>query len=93
MLRNLRGFKLNLAIALSGACAWILQGYDQAVMNGLLTMTLFQEQFPVLNSARPDVDKAHASLIKGTIVSIYELGCAAGCSAVFSSVTDLGVRR
>lgn len=83
MLKDLRGFKLNLAIALSGACAWILQGYDQAVMNGLLTMTLFQEQFPVLNSNRPGVNQAHASLIKGTIVSIYELGCAAGCGSCF----------
>lgn len=93
MLRELRGFKLNLAIALSGACAWILQGYDQAVMNGLLTMTLFQEQFPVLNSARPGVDTAHASLIKGTIVSIYELGCAAGCVSCFFLGDRFGRKR
>lgn len=92
-LGNLRGFKLNLAIALSGACAWILQGYDQAVMNGLLTMQLFEEQFPVLNSARPGVNEQHASLIKGTIVSIYELGCAAGCISCFFLGDRLGRKR
>lgn len=62
-------------------------------MNGLLTMTLFQEQFPVLNSARPGVDKAHASLIKGTIVSIYELGCAAGCISCFFLGDRFGRKR
>lgn len=92
-LSNLRGFHLNLAIALSGACAWILQGYDQAVMNGIITMELFLERFPVMNANRPGVSEQHASLIKGTIVSIYEIGCAFGCMSCFFLGDKLGRKR
>lgn len=92
-LRNLRGFKLNLAIAVSGACCWILQGYDQAVMNGLLTTNLFEEQFPTLDTSLPGINKKHASLIQGTIVSIYELGCFLGCVSCFFFGDRLGRRK
>lgn len=32
--QTLRGKRLQLALAFTGAIAWILQGYDQALMNG-----------------------------------------------------------
>lgn len=92
-LTDLRGFRLNFAIALAGACAWILQGYDQAVMNGLLTMATFDHRFPQLNTNRPGVNKEHASVIEGTIVAIYELGCTAGCLSCYFIGDKFGRRK
>ncbi|OBA18925.1 uncharacterized protein OGAPODRAFT_81385 [Ogataea polymorpha] len=92
-LQNLRGNKLSLAIALAGASAWILQGYDQAIMNGLLTMETFEKQFPTLNTSRPGVNKEHATVIEGTVVAIYELGCVLGCVASYFFGDKLGRRR
>ncbi|KAG7747217.1 hypothetical protein KL929_002982 [Ogataea haglerorum] len=92
-LQNLRGTKLSIAIALAGASAWILQGYDQAIMNGLLTMKTFEKQFPTLNTNRPGVNKQHATVIEGTVVAIYELGCVLGCVASYFYGDKLGRRR
>lgn len=93
LLSNLRGFHLNVAIALSGASAWILQGYDQAVMNGIITMDLFLKRFPIMNAHRSGVTADYASLIKGTIVSIYEIGCAIGCISCFFIGDKFGRKR
>jgi hypothetical protein len=41
-----RGKSLRLLIAFVGATAFVLQGYDQAVANGLLTLPTFISTFP-----------------------------------------------
>jgi sugar porter (SP) family MFS transporter len=92
-LKSLRGTKLNLAIAFAGALAWLLQGYDQAVMNGLLTLDTFDSQFPTLDTNRPGINEIHASLIQGTAVAIYEVGCAFGSVSCYFLGDLLGRRR
>lgn len=42
--------------------AWILQGYDQALMNGLLTLPSFYHQFPAINTSTPELDDKNATL-------------------------------
>lgn len=43
---TMRGNALRRLIAFVGAAAFVLQGYDQSVMNGLLTLSTFLETFP-----------------------------------------------
>lgn len=45
---GLRGKSLSITMSLVAATAFALQGYDQAVMNGLLTLDTFNERFPEL---------------------------------------------
>lgn len=43
---GLRGRPLTITLSVVAATAFMLQGYDQAVMNGLLTLDTFTHQFP-----------------------------------------------
>ncbi|KAM3413823.1 hypothetical protein BST61_g10506 [Cercospora zeina] len=79
---KLRGKRLRLALALTGAAAWILQGYDQALMNGLLTLPTFVKQFPEIDTSTPALKNEHSTL-QGTAVALYEVGAAFGALACF----------
>jgi hypothetical protein len=59
---SLTGKRLQLALALTGAVAWILQGYDQALMNGLLTLPSFTATFPSINTSTPELKAKHSTL-------------------------------
>ncbi|KAI9928875.1 hypothetical protein ASPWEDRAFT_36692 [Aspergillus wentii DTO 134E9] len=65
---GLRGSSLRIVISLIAATAFALQGYDQALMNGLVTLSTFDTTFP----------KMKDSNIEGTTVAIYEVGSAIG---------------
>jgi hypothetical protein len=43
---GLRGRSLNIVISVVAATAFALQGYDQSVMNGLVTLPTFLDRFP-----------------------------------------------
>ena len=43
---GLRGRPLSVLVSLVAATAFMLQGYDQAVMNGLVTLPTFLSVFP-----------------------------------------------
>jgi hypothetical protein len=43
---GLRGTSLSIAISIVAATAFALQGYDQSVMNGLVTLPTFLHRFP-----------------------------------------------
>lgn len=79
---SFRGARLRYALAFTGAAAWILQGYDQGVMNGLLTLPTFYNQFPSINTSTPELDSKNATL-QGTAVALYEVGAAFGALACF----------
>ena len=72
----LQGKRLQLALAITGAVAWILQGYDQALMNALLTLPSFEATFPSISTATPELSAKHSTL-QGTAVALYEVGAAA----------------
>jgi sugar porter (SP) family MFS transporter len=75
----LRGKRLQLTLAITGAIAWILQGYDQALMNGLLTLPSFEATFTEINTTI----SASRSTLQGTTVALYEVGAAAGALTCF----------
>lgn len=88
---KLQGPRLHLLVAAVGALAFLLQGYDQAVINGLLSLSTWEKTFPQIDTSD---NKSHErSLIQGTAVAIYEVGCAIGALSCFIIGDILGRRR
>ena len=48
---GLRGKPLSVLVSLVAATAFMLQGYDQAVMNGLVTLQTFLDVFPEMQDS------------------------------------------
>ncbi|KAJ5537817.1 General substrate transporter [Penicillium frequentans] len=93
-LAKLRGKKLGRVIGIIGAVGFILQGYDQAVANGLLTLASFIAVFPQIDTLNTSgAQKSHNSTIQGTTVAIYEVGCALGAFSCGFLGDRLGRRR
>ena len=88
----LQGKRLQLALAITGAVAWILQGYDQALMNALLTLPSFESTFPSINTATPALAAKHSTL-QGTAVALYEVGAAVGALSCFVLGEKFGRKR
>ena len=63
---QLKGKSLSLVIGLIGAVGFVLQGYDQAVSNGLLTLGSFIAVFPQIDTVHTTgSQKSHNSTIQG----------------------------
>ncbi|KAF1989914.1 general substrate transporter [Aulographum hederae CBS 113979] len=66
----LSGKALHWAITSIAGSGFLLFGYDQGVMSGLLTGRAFTNQFPEI-----DTQNGGSSSLQGTVVAIYEIGC------------------
>ncbi|KAJ5236157.1 hypothetical protein N7489_006248 [Penicillium chrysogenum] len=94
MAPKLKGKSLSLIIGLVGAVGFVLQGYDQAVANGLLTLGSFIAVFPQIDTVHTSgSEKSHNSTIQGTTVAIYEVGCALGAGSCAFLGDRLGRRK
>ncbi|KAJ6092308.1 hypothetical protein N7467_004277 [Penicillium canescens] len=73
---NLEGRSLQIAIAVSAGSAYLLFGYDQGVLGGLVSNPGFLEAIGNPSSG-----------YLGTIVALFNIGCLGGCviSAVFGN--------
>ncbi|KIY64080.1 general substrate transporter [Cylindrobasidium torrendii FP15055 ss-10] len=71
-------------ITMACGAGFLLFGFDQGVLGGLLTGRPFEEQFPelVVNSR-----------LQGATVAIYEIGCATGAIFTFFYGEVMGRRR
>jgi MFS family permease len=88
---SLQGSSLSLLVGAVGAMAFLLQGYDQAVINGLLSLKTWEHTFPEIDTSD---NKSHErAVIQGTSVAIYEVGCALGALSCFFIGDLLGRRR
>lgn len=85
---QLIGVPLNRAITATAGSGFLLFGYDQGVMSGLLAGLAFRNTFPEI-----DTMNGGSSSLQGTVVAIYEVGCFFG--AIFCLVRGerLGRRR
>ncbi|KAJ5109804.1 hypothetical protein N7532_002449 [Penicillium argentinense] len=93
-LTTLRGKSLGRVIGLIGAVGFVLQGYDQAVANGLLTLGSFIAVFPQIDTVNTlGSQKSYNSTIQGTTVAIYEVGCALGALGCVFLGDKLGRRK
>ncbi|KAF3491792.1 putative MFS sugar transporter [Arthroderma uncinatum] len=96
---GLRGTKLNIAIGVIAGLDFLLFGYDQGVMGGLLTLHSFEKVFPeiaISKEARMGLTEAqinHRSTIQGISVASYNLGCFVGAIACIWIGDRLGRRK
>ncbi|KAI5867211.1 general substrate transporter [Durotheca rogersii] len=93
---GLRGHWLNYAIGIIAGCDFLLFGYDQGVMGGILTMHQFLEQFPEINpdeaNILPEVQRSR-STTQGISVAAYNLGCFVGAVTTIFISNPLGRKR
>lgn len=65
---ELQGRPLQVAIAVNAGCAYLLFGYDQGVVGGLVSLPSFMAA----------LGNPSASYL-GTIVALFNVGCLGGC--------------
>ncbi|KAF5136621.1 Sugar transporter STL1 [Metarhizium anisopliae] len=93
---GLSGQALNWAIGAVAGCDFLLFGYDQGVMGGILTLPIFLEQFPDINDTEnglTDAEKSNRSTYQGIAVASYNLGCFIGAVITIFIGNPLGRRR
>ena len=86
----LTGRALNWAITATAGSGFLLFGYDQGVMSGLLTGDAFTRTFPEIDTTDGG---AGSSSLQGTVVAIYEIGCFFGAIFCLFAGERLGRRR
>ncbi|KAL1986050.1 hypothetical protein VTN96DRAFT_7063 [Rasamsonia emersonii] len=96
---GLRGTKLNIAIGVIAGLDFLLFGYDQGVMGGLLTLDSFIKTFPEIDTSSPayhalsQSEQNHQSTIQGISVASYNVGCFLGSILCIFIGDILGRRR
>ncbi|EAA31803.2 putative sugar transporter [Neurospora crassa] len=78
---GLRGQPLNLAVGAVAGCDFLLFGYDQGVMGGILTLPEFLGYFEQINPDAPGLTPHESSMrstYQGISVASYNLGCFIG---------------
>lgn len=69
---GLRGRKLNITMSVLAALVFMMQGYDQALVNGLLTLDTWVKTFPGIDTVNTTGEtKAHQSKIQGKLMCSY----------------------
>ncbi|KAK0102418.1 hypothetical protein ONS95_006038 [Cadophora gregata] len=89
---GLRGQKLTLAINIIAGLDFLLFGYDQGVMGGLLTLGSWVKQFPEIDTVN-NSGNTHISTIQGISVASYNVGCFVGAVITIFIGDILGRRK
>lgn len=96
---GLVGTKLNVAIGVIAGIDFLLFGYDQGVMGGLLTLPAFVSVFPSICMNPECVEglsqsqRDHRSTIQGISVAAYNIGCFCGAISCIWIGDILGRRK
>lgn len=93
---GLRGKHLNWAISAVAGCDFLLFGYDQGVMGGILTLPIFLAQFPDINDSEEGISsslKSTRSTNQGIAIASYNLGCFIGAVITIFIGNPLGRRK
>ncbi|KAF7543820.1 hypothetical protein G7Z17_g10424 [Cylindrodendrum hubeiense] len=93
---GLRGNSLNWAISTVAGCDFLLFGYDQGVMGGILTLPIFLAQFPDINDSEDGISaplKSTRSTNQGIAIASYNLGCFIGAIITIFIGNPLGRRK
>ncbi|KAL5341368.1 general substrate transporter [Aspergillus crustosus] len=76
---KVQGDSLQRMIAVVGAAAFMVQGYNQSMMNGFTTLPTFLQAIPEVDTVNTTGgEKAYNAKILGLVVAIYEVGSAIG---------------
>ncbi|RYP25579.1 hypothetical protein DL768_011456 [Monosporascus sp. mg162] len=84
------GKPLQWAITATAGSGFLLFGYDQGVMSGLLTGRAFTAEFPEIDTT---AGAGGSSSLQGTVVAIYEIGIGGALQASASSIPHMIVGR
>ncbi|KAI0525479.1 general substrate transporter [Xylaria bambusicola] len=95
---GLRGQALNYAVGFVAGCDFLLFGYDQGVMGGILTMPQFLSIFPSIDPDDPAIAdnpalKSNRAQTQGIAVASYNLGCFLGAVISIFISDKLGRKR
>ncbi|KAM5342291.1 hypothetical protein ACJ41O_013257 [Fusarium nematophilum] len=80
---GLSGRPLSLAISTVATTGFLLFGYDQGVMSGIISAPAFNDYFP----------ETYGDTMQGLVTSIYEIGCLMGAMFILWVGDLLGRRR
>ncbi|KAH6692860.1 general substrate transporter [Leptodontidium sp. 2 PMI_412] len=91
----LRGHKLSVAqLALVVAPSFVLFGYNQAGVGGLLSLPNWTKTFPEIDTTNTTgAKKSHNATIQGTVVATFVLGALVGSLACMKIGNILGRRK
>ncbi|KFY50127.1 hypothetical protein V496_09578 [Pseudogymnoascus sp. VKM F-4515 (FW-2607)] len=81
---GLSGRRLNFAISVVATNGFLLFGFDQGVMSGIITDPVFNDYFPATKDN---------STVQGITTGIYEIGCLFGAIFILCFGEWLGRRR
>lgn len=84
---RLTGRALQIGVCVTGSSGFLLLGYDQGVMSGIITEPIFLDTFPQMQQ----MNKSGA--IQALVVAIYEIGCLIGALGIIRYGDKLGRRR
>ncbi|KAI9854736.1 MAG: hypothetical protein M1824_006618 [Vezdaea acicularis] len=88
---GLKGTRLNIAVGVLAGLDFLLFGYDQGVMGGLLTLPSFCKTFPEIDTR---TDKTiHRAVVQGISVASYNVGCFFGAVSCIWVGDVLGRRK
>ncbi|KAK4140183.1 general substrate transporter [Dichotomopilus funicola] len=93
---GLKGQALNMAVGIIAGCDFLLFGYDQGVMGGILTLPMFLNAFPMINPEAEGITSAESSsrsTYQGIAVASYNLGCFFGAVITIFIGNPLGRKR
>ncbi|KAJ5961657.1 hypothetical protein N7501_006598 [Penicillium viridicatum] len=72
---GLRGTGLNVMIGVIAGLDFLLFGYDQGVMGGLLTLNSFVTVFPDIDTTKSSSSTSNNATTQGITIASYNLGC------------------
>ncbi|KAF2730365.1 general substrate transporter [Polyplosphaeria fusca] len=81
---GLNGKPLNLAVSVVATTGFLLFGYDQGVMSGIISAEPFMKYFP---------ETYHNATWQGFVTAIYEIGCFFGAIFILLFGDAIGRRR
>lgn len=81
---GLSGNKLGLMVSVIATTGFLLFGYDQGVMSGIISADPFNSYFP---------ETKDDATYQGFVTAIYEIGCLAGALAALAWGDTLGRRK
>ncbi len=81
---GMHGRPLGLAVSVVATTGFLLFGYDQGVMSGIISADPFNNYFP---------ETKDDSVYRGFVTAIYEIGCLAGALFALGFGDNLGRRK
>ncbi|KAH9826095.1 general substrate transporter [Teratosphaeria destructans] len=84
---KISGKSVQTGVCITAASAFLLFGYDQGIMSGIITEPMFVDTFPMMDTNYKD------GAIQALVVAIYEVGCLMGSGLIVGVGDMLGRRR